>query len=119
MVVDDEKLVLMTLKRLLTREGYKVTIALNGAKALNHIQQADFDLIVSDIKMPGMNGVETVKEIRRYLMQNNREPIPEIFITAYAHEDIYQQALALNAAAYLEKPFDVKGLLQATEKCIQ
>ena len=119
LLIDDDKLILMTLKRLLAKEGYKVTTALNGMAALKHIQEAEFDLIISDIKMPNMDGVETVKKIREYLVKNNKKPIPEIFITAYAKEEIYQMALSLKAAEYIEKPFDVKALLQAIKKVIQ
>jgi CheY-like chemotaxis protein len=119
LLIDDDKLVLMTLKRLLTKEGYKVTTALSGEIALIRIGEVDFDLIISDIKMPGMDGVETVKKIREYLAQNNKNSVPEIFITAYAKEDIYQDALGLNAAGYIEKPFDIKSLLQSVTGAIK
>ena len=103
----------------MTREGYNVSTALNGVRALTLIQKSDFDLIMSDIKMPGMDGIETVKKIREYLAQNNKKPIPEIFITAYAKEEIYQRAIELNASGYIEKPFDIKTLLQTTKKAIE
>jgi CheY-like chemotaxis protein len=119
LLVDDDKLILMTLKRLLTREGYQVTTALNGQWALRKIEDDGFDLIISDIKMPEMDGIEAVKKIRELLTQKGKKPIPEIFITAYAKEEIYQEALALNAAGYIEKPFDVKTLLQTTKDAIE
>lgn len=119
LLIDDEKLILMTLKRLLTKEGYKVTTAQSGAIALMRIEESDFDLIISDIKMPEMDGVEAVKEIRGYLAQKGKRPIPEIFITAYAKEEIYQDALKLNVAAYIEKPFDIKALLQAIKQALE
>ena len=119
LLIDDDKLILMTLKRLLAREGYKVTTAKNGAIAVNRMENDGFDLIISDIKMPGMDGIETVKKLREYLVQNHKNPIPEIFITAYAKEDIYQEALALNASGYIEKPFDVKTLVQTVQKAIE
>lgn len=119
LIIDDDKLIAVTLRRLLTREGYNVTTALNGARALMLIQRLDFDLIMSDIKMPGMDGIETVKKIREYLAQNNKKPVPEIFITAYAKEDIYHKALQLNVAAYIEKPFDIKTLLQTTKEVLE
>lgn len=119
LIIDDDKLIAITLRRLLTREDYNVTTALSGRKALILIQKSDFDLIISDIKMPEMDGIETVKKIREYLAQNSKRPIPEIFITAYAKEDIYQKALELNAAGYLEKPFDIKALLEATKEAIE
>lgn len=118
LLVDDDKLVLITLKRLLTREGYKVTTALSGETALRRIKEADFDLVMSDIKMPRMGGIETVKKIREYLMRNNKKVVPEIFITAYAKEDIYREAMSLNAAGYIQKPFDIKALQQIVKKAI-
>jgi CheY-like chemotaxis protein len=107
LLIDDDRLILMTLKRLLTKEGYIVTTALSGQGALRRMEEDGFDLIISDIKMPQMDGVETIKKIR------------ELFITAYAKEDIYQEALSLNAAGYIEKPFDIKTLLQTTKKAIE
>lgn len=118
LLIDDDKLILITLKRLLTREGYKVITALSGTTALRRIEQDNFDLIMSDIKMPHMDGIETVKKIREYLAQNSKKPVPEIFITAYAKEDIYQEALSLSAAGYIQKPFDIKTLQQTVKKAI-
>jgi len=119
LIVDDDKLILMTLKRLLTREGYKVISALSGDVALRKIQESDFDLIISDIKMPQMGGIEVIKKEREYLSRNNKKPIPEIFITGYANEEIYKEALTLNAAGYIEKPFDIKTLLQTAKQAIE
>ncbi len=119
LLIDDDKLILMTLKRLLTKEGYKITTAQSGAAALIRIGEADFDLIISDIKMPDMDGVETVSKIRQYLAQNGKKSIPEIFITAYAKEEIYQKALSLKAGGYIEKPFDIKTLLQTTKEAME
>ncbi|MCX5697471.1 MAG: response regulator [Candidatus Omnitrophica bacterium] len=119
LIIDDNKLIAITLRRLLTREGYNVTTAASGKKALALIAKSDFDLIMSDIKMPEMDGIETVRKIREYLAQNGKHPIPEIFITGYAKEDIYQKALELNAVGYLEKPFDIKGLLETTKQAIE
>ncbi|MFA4889194.1 MAG: response regulator [Candidatus Omnitrophota bacterium] len=118
LLIDDDLLVLMTMKRLLAREGYKVTTAFNGQAALRKMEDDGFDLIISDIKMPGMDGIETVRKIREYLARNNKHPIPEIFITAYAKEDIYKEALALNVAGYIQKPFDVKTLQQTVRNAI-
>jgi CheY-like chemotaxis protein len=119
LLIDDDRLVLMTLKRLLTREGYKVITALSGHGALRRMRDDGFDLIISDIKMPNMDGIETVKKIREYLAQNSKKPIPEVFITAYAKEDIYQKALELKASGYIQKPFDVKALLQTAKEAIE
>jgi len=119
LLIDDEKLIVMTLKRLLTREGYEVITALSGQGALRRMEEDGFDLIISDIKMPEMDGIETVKKIREFLTQHGKDQIPEIFITAYAKEDMYQEALSLNAAGYIEKPFDVQTLIQTVRQTIE
>jgi CheY-like chemotaxis protein len=119
LLIDDDKLILVTLKRLLIREGYQITTALNGQAALSKMEEDGFDLIISDIKMPQMDGIETVKRIREYLISNNKNPVPEIFITAYAKEEIYQSALELNAAGYIEKPFDIKTLQETIRRAIE
>lgn len=119
LLIDDDKLILMTLKRLLSREGYEVTTALSGQWALRKIEDNGFDLIISDIKMPQMDGIETVKKIRKYLAQSGKRSIPEIFITAYAKEDMYKEAVNLNAAGYIEKPFDMKTLIQTVKQTVE
>lgn len=119
LIVDDDLLIVRTLKRLLSKEKYKVTTALGAKEVLNLIKENDFDLIISDIKMPEIDGVEMVKRIRKYLAENGKEPIPEIFITGYAREDIFQDALALKVAAYVEKPFDMKSLLEAAGRILK
>lgn len=119
LVIDDDKMVLLTLKRLLAKEGYRVSTALSGLEALELIEGTDYDLIISDLKMPAMDGVETVKKIRGFLSQNNKKLVPEIFITGYAKEEIYNNALALNAAGYIDKPFDIKPLLQTIKEAVR
>ena len=66
--------------------------------------------------MPKMNGIETVEKLRAYLAENDKPLVPEIFISAYAQEDIYREALRLKASDYIEKPFDIKALLQAVKR---
>lgn len=115
LVIDDDKMVLLTLRRLFVKEGYRVIFANSGDEALKLLKESGFncDLIISDLKMPGMNGVEVLKRIRDILSKMGKAPIPEIIITGYAKEEIYQDALMLNASAYVEKPFDIRPLLEA------
>ncbi len=63
LIIDDDKLILATLKRSLIREGYNVFTAINGLTALRKIEEDGFDLIISDIKMPQMDGMGGAREI--------------------------------------------------------
>jgi len=116
LVIDDEELVIESLKKLLRRENYDVTIARNHREAIRGVEDHDFDLIVADIRMPEVDGVEIVKHIREYLKQNNKKPIPEILITGYASEETFKQAQDLNVADYIYKPFDIKHFLEVVKK---
>jgi len=116
LVIDDEELVVESLKRLLGKEGYNVNMVKNGKEALEKIREADFDLLIADIRMPEMDGVETVKNIREYLKQKGKKLIPEVLITGYSSEENLKQAQELKVADYIHKPFDIKDLLEVVKK---
>lgn len=116
LVVDDEELVTESLKRLLKKEGYNVTIAKSGKEAIGKIKDTDFNLIVSDVRMPEIDGVEIVKNIRKYLKENNKKPVPEILITGYSSDESLKQAQELKVADYIYKPFDIKAFLEVVKK---
>ncbi|MBM3246867.1 MAG: response regulator [Candidatus Omnitrophica bacterium] len=118
LVIDDEQLVIESLRRLLKKEGYDVTIALNGREALEKITQAEYDLVISDIRMPELDGIEIIKNIREFLRQNKKKAIPEILITGYSDEEILKQARQLKVADYIYKPFDTKEFLEIIKKNI-
>ena len=67
LLVDDDHLVTLTLSRLLTGAGYEVTAAENGQEAIAKVEQEDFGLIISDVRMPGVDGVKTIQKIRKIL----------------------------------------------------
>ncbi len=116
LVIDDEKLVVESLKKLLKREGYDTNIAKNGTEAMARIEESDFDLIVSDIRMPDINGIEIVKKIREYLKQNGKQPVPEILITGYVSKENLDEAEKLNVADYIYKPFNIKDFLDVIKR---
>lgn len=115
LLIDDDELVTGSLKLLLKNEGYNVDVAGSGWEAVKKVERADFDLIIFDVRMPGMDGIETVQNIRNYLKGADKNPIPEILITGYADKDKYEEGSALNVSGYLCKPFDNEDLLQAVE----
>jgi len=118
LLVDDEELVVRSLSRLLTVEGYSVTIARSGIEAIKKVKEGDFDLIIADVRMPELDGVETIRRIRAYLRQSNKKSIPEILITGYTDRDRYEEAVGLKVSDYLYKPFDNDKFLQIIKKNI-
>jgi CheY-like chemotaxis protein len=118
LVIDDEELVTKSLAKLLTSAGYNVIVVHSGVEAIQKVQEADFDLIISDIRMPELDGIETIRQIRSYLKRANKKKIPEILITGYADKDKYEIAVSLQISDYLYKPFDRDYLLQVVKRSI-
>ena len=118
LVIEDEELITKSLLKLLDSGGYKATIARNGREALQRVKELEFDLIISDVRMPEMDGIETIKQIRVYLKRSNKKLIPEILITGYADIDKYQKAMDLKVSDYLYKPFDNTEFLRLVRKAI-
>jgi len=118
LIIDDDALVTHSLSNFLTKEGYSATTSQNGYEALDKIlKERDFDLIICDIRLPGMNGVEIVKTIKEHLKNMGKPEVPVIFITGYADEDLNKQAE--NLGKLFLKPFDSEELLEAVKQYIE
>ena len=111
LVIDDEELVIRSLSKLLEKNGYTVFLAKNGQDALVMVEEETFDLLIADIRMPGMNGVETVLSINEILKKQNIKKVPVIFITGYADEKIEKMVEEFTPVAYIYKPFDISSYL--------
>jgi len=117
LVVDDEKILLKTLDRLLSKEGYQVTTTDNSYDALDMVKKEFFDLIILDIRMPGMDGISLLKEIRK--IQGDGEKSMVVIITGYASEDVPIKAIKLGADDYIMKPFELDDFLHSVNKNIR
>ena len=109
LLIDDDALVLRSLEKLLVLNGYGVDCASDYTGALLAIKKSNFNLIISDIRIPGKNGTEIVKEIQSALLACGKKEVPIIFITGYAGEDLRLNASFLGETMY--KPIDVDKLL--------
>ncbi|MBI4430791.1 MAG: response regulator [Candidatus Omnitrophica bacterium] len=118
LLIDDDALVLKSVKRLLENQGYEVISVKNSEEALKVSESASFNLIISDIRMPGENGIATVRKIQEMLKRSTRADIPSIFITGYASEEAPIDALKLGAKDYLLKPFDFNELISSVKRNI-
>ena len=105
LVADDERSMRELLSIVLRREGYDVTVAENGRAAVELLESRRFDLLISDIKMPDMSGVDVLRAAKRL-----DQDILGIMITAFASADTAIEAMRLGAHDYLSKPFDVDEL---------
>ena len=102
LIVDDEPLICESLKEMLALEGYRVEAALNGAAALEKLQDDHYQLVLSDIHMPGLNGFELLKELK------GRSPETAIiFITGHGHSDGAVEAIKLGPTTTSPSPSTV------------
>jgi len=116
LIIDDEGLVTKSLQKLLSKAGYNAVVATSGKEAIEKFKNADFDLIVSDVRMPEMDGIEAIEKIRQLQKELGKKPSSEILITGYANEESYNRALKLKVADYIFKPFDSKQFLEAIKR---
>lgn len=114
LVVDDEPKICELLSTYLAGTGYSVKTALDGQSALQEIEDNDFDLLLADIKMPGMDGFELIGRLNT----DNRH-IPVVVITGYATLDTAVQALRLGVEDYLTKPLELKELGVVVERVLE
>ncbi len=107
LIADDEPAIVDILRRSLEKEPYRVTTAANGTEVLDRLKAEDFDLVVLDILMPGADGIEILKRLKK------QSPETEvILITGHASIDTAIEAIRLGAADYLRKPFEDLRLFQ-------
>jgi len=113
LVVDDEELYRRSLTRILSRVGHQVSEARDATEALTLIAQGDFDLVLADIRMPGLNGLELVRQVHEI------DPdLPCIVVTGFGSPESSVDALRAGAFWYLEKPFE-QGHLDVVRRLVE
>lgn len=113
LVCDDEVGVRESLNLILS-DDYDVIFAKNGAEALDQISNANPDLVLLDIKMPKIHGIEVLKK-----MKQSKSKLPVIIITGYQSTEIAQEALKEGATNYIPKPFDSAQVLKAVAEILK
>ena len=114
MLVDDEERFLETTAKLLNKNGIDVVTANSGTKALEILQTQNIHVVILDVKMPGMDGIETLKQIKA------RYPLVEvIMLTGHGTMDSAIEGLKSGATDYLMKPTDVNILIHCLETAYQ
>ena len=113
LVVDDEMDLATSCQRLLNTKGYTTSVASNGDEALAHLQGEDLHLVVTDLKMPGMDGMELLRQIKE-----TRPEIQVVMMTAFSTIEDAVTAMRLGAADFVPKPFTPEHLLIVVEKVL-
>jgi two-component system NtrC family response regulator len=114
LIVDDEKNYLIVLEDLLMDEGYDVLTAPSGAKAIEILANSPVDTVLSDIKMPGMTGIELLDRISAL------DPdLPVILMTAFAEVDQAVEAMKKGALDHIQKPFDNRDVKRAVARAVE
>jgi len=113
LIVDDETVVIRSCERILAPEGYSVQGATRAREAMDMIAKGDFDLIITDLKMPEVDGIELIRWIRK-----NSPGAGIVVITGYPSQESIKDALELGIIDYLPKPFSPQLLVDVTEKAI-
>jgi CheY-like chemotaxis protein len=114
LIADDEPNMRLTLAAILRAEGYHVDTAENGLKAVEQCQQNSYDIVLMDIRMPGVDGVTAFRQLRTY--QHNTRMI---FMSAYGLDDLKQMALEEGAIAFLDKPLDLDKLIRLIQQAYE
>ena len=114
LIVDDEKEICLLLARRLTKEGYICVTAMNGKEALSHFYKDNFSLIITDIKMPEMDGMEFLKDVRAV-----NPNIMVIMMTAYPEVDGVVEAIRLGACDFILKPIDLDLVVLSVKKALE
>ena len=114
LVIDDEAVIREGLRQSLTLEGYQVEVAANGKIGMEKLQKCDFSVVISDLKMPIMSGIDVLKTIQ--VLQPN---VPVIIITGFATVDSAVDAMKNGAFEYLTKPFLPDQILEKVTAAIK
>jgi CheY-like chemotaxis protein len=116
LVVDDNEMNRDLLGRRLERQGYRVTMAVDGRQALEFINQESFDLVLLDIMLPVMNGYEVLEHLKA---DQTLSHIPVIITTAFDESDGKAKCMDLGAEDYLTKPFNPVILKSRIGDCLE
>ena len=114
LIVDDEKNYLVVLEALLSGEGYEILTTDSAMAALETVREADIDLVITDMKMPGMNGMALLEECKQL-----KPDIPVIMMTAYGTIEMAVEAMKKHAYDYIQKPFENEQLKLTIRKALE
>ena len=113
LVIDDEQIVLDSVRKILSGENYQVEVTLSGRQGLEWGIDKDYDIVLTDIRMPDIGGMIVLREVKRA-----KPSVPVVVITGYASVKSAVQAIKLGASDYIEKPFTPEELINAVNQAL-
>jgi DNA-binding NtrC family response regulator len=114
LIVDDDKSLCNILSRRLAKEGYCCAIASNADEAVSYLEKDYFSLIISDIRMPGVDGMKLLRGVKSI-----RPEVMLIIMTGYPELDLATQAIHLRAYDFIVKPFDFELMVLVVERALK
>ena len=114
LLVDDEEIVLKSVSALLRGEGHETTCCKSVPDALEAMDKASFDVLITDIRMAPIDGMELIRTVHK-----SKPDFPIIVISAYTSEKIIEEGYRLGCVAYLSKPFRVQDVLDAVDSALK
>ena len=113
LLVEDDPAIVLALCRVLTDEGYEVTVEKRGDAGLTRAKSTAFDVVITDLKLPGLNGLELVRELH-----GARPRLPILMMTAHGTTETAIEATQSGAYDYLVKPFEIPELLGLLDQAV-
>lgn len=116
LLAEDNAVNIKLISVILQKMSHEVSVATNGFEAIDALSVKDFDLVLMDVEMPEMDGIETTKRIRAGEAGEAKKKIPIIALTAHAVEEFKKKSLGVGMNAYITKPIDVPELKAQLQK---
>ncbi|WP_235616042.1 response regulator [Metasolibacillus sp. FSL H7-0170] len=113
LIVDDQQGIRLLLNEVFKKEGYETYLASNGIEALNIFKNEEIDCVLLDMKIPGMNGIEILRELRA-----QSDVINVVMMTAYGEQQLIDEAFQLGATKYFTKPFNIFEVRDAVNEIL-
>lgn len=113
LVIDDERIVLDSITKILSAENFEVDVTLSGREGLERAVAGDYDIVLTDLRMPDIGGMRVLRDIKRA-----QPALPVVMITGFGTVQSAVQAMKLGAAEFLEKPFAPEALVSVVQKAL-
>ena len=113
LVIDDERIVLDSITKILKEENFEVDVTLSGRQGLEWAIAKDYDIVLTDLRMPDIGGMRVLRDVKRA-----KPAVPVVMITGFSNVKSAVEAMKLGAAEYLEKPFAPDALVKVIQKAL-